>query len=260
MSKTFHILNGDALLEFFPETILSGEIIVARECLVDGPLEGKTLEAFWDTRADFISSEYGEERDFYFQDVVPEFNRIALIQEGSEVNLWFEEDLFCQVNLWFCVSLLRRISDQIKINLVKPSLKDGKPNWGGFGSLDRDELAKAYQERQRLTKQEKELLTALWTAFKGNDKHTLAKLGSENTGSFPFLKDVVQAQLDRFPDNGSQGRPETVLKDIISEKKTSDFKIIFKEFSLREGIYGFGDWQVERILNKLPEYEADLNH
>ena len=39
---TFHILNGDALKSQFPERIL-GEIIVARECLVDGPVEGHRL-------------------------------------------------------------------------------------------------------------------------------------------------------------------------------------------------------------------------
>ena len=62
MSQTYHILNGDALLDFFPESILSGEIIVARECLVDGPQDGETPEAFWETRANFIAGEYGEEK------------------------------------------------------------------------------------------------------------------------------------------------------------------------------------------------------
>ena len=62
MSQTYHILNGDALLDFFPESILSGEIIVARECLVDGPQDGETLETFWETRSNFIAGEYGEEK------------------------------------------------------------------------------------------------------------------------------------------------------------------------------------------------------
>lgn len=35
----FHILNGDALKSQFPEQIL-GEKIIARECLVDGSVEG----------------------------------------------------------------------------------------------------------------------------------------------------------------------------------------------------------------------------
>ncbi|TDE18252.1 DUF1835 domain-containing protein [Dyadobacter psychrotolerans] len=252
---TYHILNGDALLDFFPETILSGEIIVARECLVDGPQNGETLEEFWETRASFIAGEYGEEKEFYFLDVVPEFNKIALIPEGSEVNLWFEEDLFCQVNLWFCVSLLTRISATLKINLVKPPLLDEKADWRGFGALDRDGLAKAYQERQRLTAGEVKLLSDLWVAYKKQNRAELENLSGIYAPHFPFLHEVVKAQLDRFSNDKSSGRPEKVLKEIILDKKTQDFKTIFKEFGAREGIYGFGDWQVESLLKKIPEYQ-----
>jgi len=258
MPQTYHILNGDALLDFFPESILSGEIIVVRECLVDGPQNGETLEIFWETRADFIAREYGEEKESYFLDVVPEFNKIALIAEGSEVNLWFEEDLFCQVNLWFCISLLARIADTLKINLVKPPLLDGKADWRGFGSLDRDGLAKAYQDRQRLTSVEITLLSDLWLAYKRGNKAELENLSNNPAPHFPFLKEVVSAQLDRYSDNMSSGRPEKVLKEIMAEKNTQDFKTIFKEFSVREGIYGFGDWQVESLLNKIPEYRPQI--
>ncbi len=40
MRKQYHILNGDSLKEQFPENI-QGDIIVARECLVDGNVKGK---------------------------------------------------------------------------------------------------------------------------------------------------------------------------------------------------------------------------
>ena len=255
MSRTFHILNGDALLEFFPESILSGEIIVARECLVDGPVTGKTLEEFWETRAGFIASEYEEDKESYFFDVVSEFNRISLIPPGSEVNLWFEEDLFCQVNLWFCISLLVNVADQLKINIVKPPLKDGQPDWSGFGGLDRNELAGAYQGRQKLSMADIKLLANLWNAFKTNNRSELKNLASEKSDHFPFLQEVVQAQLDRSSEDNLSGRPEKALKNIMLQNDTKDFKTIFKVFSLQEGIYGFGDWQVENILNKMPEFK-----
>jgi hypothetical protein len=257
MPNTFHILNGDALLDFFPETILSGEIIVARECLVDGPVTGESLNEFWQTRASFIAAEYNEEQAVYFDDVVTEFNKITLIPEGSEVNLWFEEDLFCQVNLWFCMSLLVNISDTLKINVVKPLLKDGQPDWRGFGALDRNGLATAYQERSRLSPTEIKLLADLWKAYKTQNRAELEELGNVKVANFPFLSQVVQAHLDRYSEDNLSGRPETILKEIIAQKNTSDFKTIFQEFATREGIYGFGDWQVESILKKLPEFKPD---
>ena len=32
---------------------------------------------------------------------VPEFLKMQNIPENSEINLWFEDDLFCQVTFWF---------------------------------------------------------------------------------------------------------------------------------------------------------------
>lgn len=248
---TTQILNGDALLDLLPEDILSGEIIVARECLIDGPLTGNSSEEFWKTRSEFIASEYSEAPEAYYADVVSQFEKISTIEPGSEVNLWFEDDLFCQVNLWYCISLLAPI-ENLKINLIKPPLLNGLPDWRGFGALDRDALAKAYQERVRLTTEEILLLEQLWRAYKENKPDQLATLATSPTSNFPVLNEVVKAQLDR-----QAQRPENTLQQIIQENKDADFKTIFKEFSLREGIYGFGDWQVESLLKKIPEYKKE---
>ena len=92
---TFHILNGDALKSQFPEQIL-GEIIVARECLVDGTVEGLSLSDLYETRWQFLNDSYGYcSREIYFSETVSEFEKVQSIPPNSEVNLWFEDDLFC---------------------------------------------------------------------------------------------------------------------------------------------------------------------
>ena len=101
----YHILNGDALKEQFPPT-LSGELIVARECLVDGNIQGESLEAFLTNRAKHIESYSQVPEGEYFKLTVPEINKIRNIAQGSKVYCWFEEDLFCQVNFWFVLHLL----------------------------------------------------------------------------------------------------------------------------------------------------------
>ena len=42
MNNIYHILNGDSLKNQFPKSI-SGELIVARECLVDGNIQGEDI-------------------------------------------------------------------------------------------------------------------------------------------------------------------------------------------------------------------------
>lgn len=245
-NKTFHILNGDALLDKFPADILTGEIIIARECLIDGPVTGETFDDFCSTRAQFIHETYEEETDAYFHDVAVEFARIKAIPAGSEVNFWFEDDLFCQINFWFCVSLLKPVSESIKAYVIKPGIGGTEPDWRGFGMMDHHLLADAYQKKIHLSFADLTLFDNLWTAYKNNDRKALENLSAIRSETFPWLKMVVQAQLDR--DNN---RPQQVLQAIMTEKQTTDFNTIFREFSQREGIYGFGDWQVEKLLEEI---------
>ncbi|MEJ2006462.1 MAG: hypothetical protein P8X57_16220 [Cyclobacteriaceae bacterium] len=53
----YHILNGDSLKAQFPKDI-DGEIIVARECLVDGEVQSDDLKELFKIRASFITSTY----------------------------------------------------------------------------------------------------------------------------------------------------------------------------------------------------------
>jgi len=47
------------------------------------------------------------------------------------------------------------------------------------------------------------------------------------------------------------GRPSQSLIRIINELNTVEFEPIFREFSKREDIYGFGDLQVKRLFNEI---------
>ena len=105
MKKEYHILNGDALKEQFPEDI-KGTLIIARECLIEGNVDGDTFDSFFNNRAQFISKNYGDTKEAYLQNVKTEFQKILTLEPDSNVNLWFEDDLFCQVNFWFIIHLL----------------------------------------------------------------------------------------------------------------------------------------------------------
>ena len=68
------------------------------------------------------------------------------------------------------------------------------------------------------------------------------------------MQEVVKAHIERFPKDGSKGRPEKVIEDIIKNVST-DFHKVFKEFCNRESIYGFGDTQVKVIYDKVMLYQ-----
>ena len=246
----YHILNGDALLEKFPEEALEGQRIVFRECLVEGPLNGRTLADFWETRARFIGEAYGETRAGYEARLVAEVEKVLRIPDGAEVNLWFEHDLFCQVNTWFLLALLEERADHLLINRVMPQDNVGTDLWHGFGPADGERLVAAYWNRVPLPRTDLVLGKSLWEAYRRHDLAGLRALAARETSGFPYLREVVQAHIERYPAAGRQSRPVAVLADIVGAG-TTDFPDIYREFFRREGIYGFGDSQVRNLLAEM---------
>lgn len=247
MISQYHVLNGDALKRQFPARI-AGEVIVCRECLVDGPVNGEALDELFEARANFIAKSYGGfSKEGYHDSTVLQFNLIQAIPSGSEINLWFEDDLFCQVNLWFVCSLLKSHSENCTINLVRP--RGSHPY--NFGKFDEAELISIFDERKQLKEIDK--MADLWRCYQHGKTEAILEIGRNLEEDYPFLLPAIQAHVDRFSSDGNPGRPKQTLIEIKEELNTDDFGTIFKEFSKREAIYGFGDLQVKRLSDELTD-------
>ncbi len=246
----FHILNGDALKDQLTGKT-RGELIVARECLIDGPVGEQVLDDFFHQRAVFIEEAYGDAADSYFDWVVPEFKKILEIPYNTTVNLWFENDLFCQVNFWFICHLLSSKSESFETYLVRPVT--GAKH--GFGSMDIKQLKTALYKRIKLFPEDLEIIGNLWKAYRSNDPRILLESGNSLPQKFSFILPAIHAQLDRLPKNGNPGRPEASLIQIMHDLHTTEFGPVFREFSERENIYGFGDLQVRRMFDEILNQE-----
>jgi hypothetical protein len=247
----YNILNGDSLAYSFPDAKIEGDIIVVREGLIDGELSGDSLHDFWQSRAKYIGITETE----YINSVVIEFEKIINAPDDSEFNLWFEYDLFCQVNMWFVISLINSLPIKKKVFAVYTSHLDktSKLFWNGFGPANSDELKICYANRIPLTEADINFGQQLWEAYKNSNLDELKNLSKYQSLVFPYLEEVVQAHVDRFPKDGTKGRPEKVIEDITRNIST-DFLTVFEEFWNRESIYGFGDIQLKSLYDKVMHY------
>ncbi len=247
--QTIHILNGDFLAEQLKQTDINPDFIICRECLIVGDVDAESLKDFWALRSQFISKAYDFSIEDYYDTTVREFEKIQHLADGSDVALWFENDLFCQVNMWFVLYLL---SDHpnIRLSRVFPKPKNAIDIWKGFGEADAASLETFYHDRVAFKEEDVDLGKKLWLAFQKSNFEELTELSKIHSRCFEYLNEVVEAHIDRFPKDGSLGRPEKVVKDII-QNKSKIFAEVFSEFSLREGIYGFGDSQLKSIFDKI---------
>lgn len=238
----YHVLPGDAQVEEFKKTDIDGEMIVCREALVCGPTDAETAEEFWNERAQFIVTEYGEDEIDYHEKVANELLKLADVTYDDEVNLWFEYELFCSVNMWCCLSLLS--ASNAAVYRVEPIGLDSDKRWDGFGKFDSTDLKASFELRTKFTNDEIELGRKLWEAYRKRDYKALTSLGNDKSPCFPYLNEVVAAATEQ------EIRPLETLREIRSHGET-DFGKIFVEFKKRAGVYGYGDTQVQRLLDQL---------
>jgi len=238
----YHVLPGDAVANDFRQADIGGRIIVCRECLIVGPLDAKTPFEFWEQRAHFILSEYAEDEIEFQERVADELEKLSDIEAGDEVNLWFEYELFCQSNMWFCLSLLG--GSDADIYRIEPAVRSRDEIWQGFGSLTQVELRECFNKRIKFEPDDLELGRDLWKAYRSGDHEKLKELGSMPSPCFPYLDQVCNAEIHKST------RPRQILMKIVEEGAT-DFEEIFAEFTRRAGEYGFGDLQVQNLLDRL---------
>lgn len=241
-----HLLNGDALKAQFPPEV-AGELVVMRECLMDGDVQGNSLPEILQTRARFLEEAYGVAQEAYLSSLEPELEKLQQLTEADVVNLWFEDDLFCQVNLWFTADVLHTNTKVRHIWLVRPDTDHRY----GFGGMSHSALEKAYHERMRIDEPGLQALSRLWRHYQAEQIEAMEAIAAVQQSNFPFLTDAVAAHRDRIPTAGRAGRPQRTLLAIMEELGTDEFGTLFREFWKREPVYGYGDLQLKRLLDEL---------
>lgn len=241
-----HILNGDCLANQLVNSVI-GKQIVFRECLIEGPISSLSTAMFWRERSRFISNTYNVSEEEYYLRTIKEFNQIFDHVEKSKIYLWFDDDLFCQLNMWFIISQLSE--SKHSVFRVFPSIKT-KNQWDGFSKLNSEELMACLETAVKVSEREMKSIQALWNNLQQQKFTKIHSYQGRCSTVIRHFEAIIQAYTEQITVN----RPLKTLQTILNnEKKT--FQEVFTEFNKTEGIYGMGDSQVWNILQS-----ANLTH
>lgn len=239
MYDPVHILNGDALAACLPPD-LPGLRLPTRECLVEGPVGGDSLAALLAGRARYLATAYPDTPEAHYEETVaPVFRQMEALPAGATIHLWFEDDLFCQVNLWCVAHLLLTAQPGRPLWLVRPAAHTPY----SFARLSGEGLRAAYAARIVLPVG----IAALWPAYQAGDMEALRAAAAALPADFAFVGAAVQAHIERLPVGDEPGRPIKALRRIMARLGTEAFGPVFQAFCEEEAIYGFGDLQVYRL-------------
>lgn len=253
MSSLLHITNGDSFTEKLKSLKLKGDIITWREMLC----EGKTLtnvgsESFWKTRFEFLNKNYKVSKSWFIEKTLKEYRSLCNHKQQDEIVLWFEYDLFCQVNMIAVLSWLKANRKYAQISLVCSGKEDGSDKLFGLSELSDEKLLELYKNKIELTQDDIEYADYVWQLYCSDNPIRLENLSDFSEYQFEYLPEALQAHLQRFPSikNGLNAMENNILK-IGRDKKPTSKKAFIAEILQDQGFLGFGDSQYDRALTRM---------
>lgn len=253
-----HITNGGSLTTYLNELDVFGDIITWQEMLCEGPtVEHIDSESFLNTRKVFLNKFYDVEIDEH--EFKQELDKLNHIDNYNEIVLWFEYDLFCHINMIAVISLLQQRKIKLPISLVCSGRIKGEKDLKGLSELNTEQLLKHYNTRVTLLNEDLQLANTVWGVYCGKD-HNLLKPLILQESSFKYLSNCLKAHLRRFPNsvNGLNSLEFNILKLIDNNDIKSKHHLLGYALNY-QGYYGYGDMQMERLIEKLSIFFNEEN-
>ncbi len=246
-----HILNGEATEALLAQTSIRGERFSFRDALIAGPAPAVNGAEWRRLRAAHLAAAYGVAMEKCESDLAHQEDVFESFNEHAEVTLWFEADLFCQVNLLYVLDWCRHRELNSKLSLICIDAFPGRPNFRGLGELTPPELASLFDERREVTAAQLELAARSWQAYRAEDPRELERLLQADLSLLPFLKGALRLQLARFPSvRNGLNRIESAGLELI-DTGVRRFVDLFPRFTAAEPGYGLGDAQLWNALRQL---------
>ncbi|MEJ2585921.1 MAG: DUF1835 domain-containing protein [Robiginitalea sp.] len=253
MSSQLHITNGDNFTQRLRKLKFKGEIITWREMLC----EGKTVtnvgsEAFWKTRFDFLHKNYNVSKSWFVEKTLKEYRSLCNHKQEEEIILWFEYDLFCQINMLAVISWLKTHRRHVQISLACSGNEDATNRLYGLSELSDAQVKKLFKNRVELSQDDIEFADYVWQLYCSDNPIRLEHLTDFDQYQFQYLGEALKTHLKRFPTikNGLNEIENRVLH-VAAEEKPKSRKLLLASLLSDQGWYGFGDSQYERILKNL---------
>jgi len=133
--------------------------------------------------------------------VVARFGREVIDREDgySELVLWFEHDLFDQLNLIQLLSHLGSRARSKPASLICIDRYPGHPHFKGLGELAPEDLAALFPARRPVTPEQIALAQRAWSAYRSPDPRALEDVLGADLSALPFLGPALARHLEEFP-------------------------------------------------------------
>ena len=240
-----NITNGDSAAGTLSEAGIEGKIIPWRDVLHEGPVDSSLpLEELSKQRARFIAGRRWDDFAHVSGDFAERDRMIQHLDYFDEVVLWFEDDLYDQLQLIQLLDFFSRGAARNKtVSLIQVD--------GYIPPLSANNLKKLDEKRSRVTPEQYDLAQRAWKAFGSDDPSAISRLLDENMSALPYLAAALTRHLEEFPEVGTGlSRSEREALTAVDEGHTTPVAAFLDAAGKQESIF-LGDAVFYSYLERL---------
>jgi hypothetical protein len=201
MPRFLHVANGSSVTRTLEDASVPGLLSIWADPLYDGPVPGGLSdEELLEVRRQFHAGPPGSPSDDPVNDL-RRWRQIIEHHDGyDELVLWFEHDLFDQLNLIQILSWIHhRLPPSKVVSLICIGSYPGRPDFKGLGELAPTELAPLLDTRQPVIESQYTLAERAWKAFREATPEALDDFRRTDTTALPYLAPALLRFLQEYP-------------------------------------------------------------
>lgn len=193
-----HLTNGESAGNTLRRTALGGAVLPWQDSLHAGPVPALPRKELLRTRARFLADcGWGRQQALLSSLERRDRQLLDALHDGARVVLWFEHDLYDQLQLLDVLTLVGTAEAAPEL-IVIGSFR-GKRSFAGLGELTASELETLWPSRRPAEPAALETAAAAWAAFQAPEPTALAEWATRETTRLPFLAPALQRLLEELP-------------------------------------------------------------
>jgi hypothetical protein len=252
LTQRLNITNGDNAAGTLTEAGIAGKTIAWRDVLHEGPVDTSlALNALSKRRARFISERGWGDFAHVSGDFAERDRVIQHLDYFDEVVLWFEDDLYDQLQMIQLLDFFSRGSPRgKKLSLIVVD--------GYIPPLSAAKLKQLDDARAPVTTEQLELAQRAWKAFGSDNPSAISLLLSGKTSALPYLAGALVRHLEEFPSTtNGLSRSEREALTAIEEGHTTPVAAFMEVGNKQDSIF-LGDIVFYSYLERLSGKENPL--
>jgi len=261
-NRYLHVANGTSVTMTLEAARVPGTYSIWADPLYEGPVPaGLTDTELLNVRQEFLAP--ATDGDEVWLNPKNDMRRwrevIARHESYDELVLWFEHDLFDQLNL---IQLLTWIREHVpgtkRVSLICIGSFPGRPDFKGLGELSADELAPLFETRVPVNDAQYALAARAWEAFRQPTPEPIDTLRREETTALPYLEEALRRFLQEYPwTSDGLSRTERRLLQLASDGSVMLAKV-FPQMGRDDRFYTVTDLSLLTTAREMSECSPPL--